>query len=76
MGPILHLSDHVMQNHQTGEQMTHWNIIKEATKFEYFLCLTCPSASFALQFGDFVRCDCPDARGPLLMNLTKALFLP
>ena len=26
MGP-LQLSDHVVQNHQTGEQMTHWDML-------------------------------------------------
>ena len=30
-----------------------------------FLCLTCPSASFALQFGDFLPRDRSAAKGPL-----------
>ena len=42
----LHLSDHVVQNRQTGEQMTHWDILNKATKFEFsffnmFQCVIC-----------------------------------
>ena len=33
MGP-LQLSDHLVQNRQTGEQMTHWDMLNKATKFE------------------------------------------
>ena len=33
----LRLSDHVVQNSQTGEQMTHWDMINKATKFEFSL---------------------------------------
>ena len=36
MGP-LQLSDHTVQNRQTGEQMTHWDMFKKATKFEFSL---------------------------------------
>ena len=36
IGP-LQLSDHVVQNGQTGEQMTHWVMLKKATKFEFSL---------------------------------------
>ena len=36
MGP-LQLSDHVVQNQQTGEQMTHWDMFNKATKFELSL---------------------------------------
>lgn len=46
------LSDHLVQHRQTGEQMTH------------YLCLTCPSASYALQFGNFVPVDRSAAKGP------------
>ena len=35
MGP-LQLSDHVVQ---TGEQMTHWDMLNKATKFEFSLFL-------------------------------------
>ena len=34
MGP-LHLSDHVVQNHQTGEQMTHWDMWNKKKKFKF-----------------------------------------
>ena len=45
MGP-LQLSDHVVQNRQTGEQMVHWDMFNEATKFEFSLfkmaqCIIC-----------------------------------
>ena len=36
MGP-LQLSDHVVQNRQTEEQMTHWDMFNKATKFEFSL---------------------------------------
>ena len=58
MGP-LQLGSHMVQNRQTGEQMTHWKIQI------WCLCLTCPSASFGHQFGDFVPRDCSAAKGPL-----------
>ena len=32
-----YLSDHVVQNLVTFEQMTHWVMLKKATKFEFFL---------------------------------------
>ena len=56
----------MVQNHQTEEQMTQWDILNKVTKFEFFFCFTCPSASFALQFGDFVPRDCSVAKGPLV----------
>ena len=31
------LSDHVVQNRVTCEKMTHWVMLKKATKFEFFL---------------------------------------
>ena len=34
---ILQLSNHVVQNGHTGEQMTHWDMLKKATKFEFSL---------------------------------------
>ena len=42
-------------NQQSGEQMTYWDKTKKIQI--WWLCFTCPSASFALQFGDFVPCD-------------------
>jgi len=43
---FLQLSNHVVQNHHTGEQMTHWDTLKKATKFEsslfnMFQCIIC-----------------------------------
>ena len=32
----LQISDHLVQNWQTGEQMTHWDMLNKATKFEFF----------------------------------------
>ena len=34
---LLQLSNHVVQNRHTGEQMTHWDVLKKATKFEVSL---------------------------------------
>ena len=59
----LQLSDHVAQNLQTGEQVTPWDMLNKATKFEFFS-LTFPSALFALQFGDCVPRDRSAANGP------------
>ena len=33
----LQLSDHVVQNRQTGQQMTYWDMFNKATKFEFSL---------------------------------------
>ena len=33
----LQLSDHVVQNRQTSEQMTHWDMLNKTTKFEFSL---------------------------------------
>ena len=45
--------------------MTHWDKFNKATKFEFSL-FNMPSASFALQFGDFVPRNRSAAKGPLL----------
>ena len=34
---LLHLSNHAAQNRHTGEQMTHWDMLEKATKFELSL---------------------------------------
>ena len=57
IGP-LQLAIHVVQNRQAGEQKSHWDKTKKQ-KTEIilngnFLCLSCPSATFALQHGGFV----------------------
>ena len=43
---LLQLSNHVVQNHQTEEQMTHWDMFNKVTKFEFSLfhmsqCVVC-----------------------------------
>ena len=34
---LLQLSNHMVQNRHTGEQMTHWDTLNKATKFEFSL---------------------------------------
>ena len=34
---LLQLSNHMVQNRQTGEQMSHWDLLNKATKFEFSL---------------------------------------
>ena len=34
---LLQLSNHVVQNCQTGKQMTHWDLLNKANKFEFSL---------------------------------------
>ena len=34
---LLQLSNHAAQNRHTGEQMTHWDMLKKAAKFELSL---------------------------------------
>ena len=46
-------------------QMTHWDMLNI-----WWLSLTCPSASFALQYGDFVPRDCSAPKGPLTNKQT------
>ena len=33
----LQLSDHVVENLQTGEQITYWDMLNKATQFEFSL---------------------------------------
>jgi len=55
MGP-LQLGDRVVQGRRGGEQMMHWDMLNnENSNLVAFFNLT--SASFALQFGDFVPCN-------------------
>ena len=42
---LLQLSNHVVQNRHTGEQMTHWDILNKEIQI-WWLSLTCPSVSF------------------------------
>ena len=64
---LLQLSNHVVQNRHTGEQMTHWDMLNKENIQIWWLSLTCPSA-FALQYGDFVPRDCSAAKGLLTQN--------
>ena len=60
---LLWLSNHMVQNRQTGEQMMHWDMLnKENSNLES---LFMSHVSFAHQFGDFVPHDCSAAKGPL-----------
>ena len=59
------LAIQVQQNRRAGEQKLHW----DKTKKSYiilngnFLCLSCPSATFALQHGNFVPPEWLAAKG-------------
>ena len=48
----LQLSDHVVQNRQTGEQMMQWDMLNKENSNLVAFFFTCPNASIALQFGD------------------------
>jgi len=53
----LQLAIHVVQSRHAGEQKLHWDKTKQETYRilnDNFLCLSCPSATFALQQGGFV----------------------
>ena len=54
-GP-LKLSNHVVPNRKEKKERKKPNL--------NFLCSTCPSAAFALQYGDFVPRDSSAANGP------------
>ena len=71
IGP-LQLAIHVVQNRHAGEQKTHWG---KQTKGIYtfkingnFLCLSCPSTTFALKCFGLVPREWLDAKG-LLGNI-------
>ena len=58
-------SDPLVQNRQTGEQIGRTGTCRTKKIQICWLCLTCPSASFALQLGDFVPRDRLAAKSPL-----------
>jgi len=62
MGP-LQLSNHMVQNRQTGEQMMHWDMPNKENSNLAALS-TCPSASSAHQSGGPAPRDRPAAQGP------------
>ena len=62
MGP-LQLSGSRGSTRQTGEQMMHWDMLNKENSNLVAL-LTCPSASFAHQFGGFVPRDRSAVKGP------------
>ena len=76
----MQLAIHVVQNRHAGEQKSHWDKTnKEKLPFQimYVFCLSCPSATFALQPGGFVPREWLAAKG--LLRFTKrfnALFSP
>ena len=53
---LFELAIQVVQNRPAGEQKSHWDKAKKAYIIlkGNFLCLSCPSATFALQHGNFV----------------------
>ena len=54
---FLQLATDVVQNRHAGEQKLHWYKTKQKTYIilnDNFLCLSCPSATFALLQGGFV----------------------
>ena len=71
MGP-LYLAIHVIQNRRTGEQDKQKAYIILNGKF---LCLSCPSATFALQYGGFVPCDWLAERAYRAKSLTLPKLL-
>ena len=63
---LLQLSNHVVQNRQTGEQATHWDMLnKENSNLVALFNISIPIVSFALQLGYFVPHDHSAATGPL-----------
>ena len=61
----LQVSDHLVQNRQTGEQMTHCDMLNKATtKFEVSLFNMSQWVIYALQFGNFVPLDHSASKGP------------
>ena len=54
IGP-LQLAIHVVQNRRAGEQKSHWDKTNKGIidQIMYVFCLSCPSATFALQHGGF-----------------------
>ena len=61
IGP-LQLAIHVLQNRHAGEQTSHWDKTYMIWNGN-FLCLSCPSATFALQRGGFVPREWLAAKG-------------
>ena len=60
----LQLAIHVVQNPHVGEQKLLWDKIKADIILNgNFLCLSCPSATFALQFGGFIPREWLAAKG-------------
>ena len=87
---LLQLSNHVVQNCHTGEQNTHWDMLKKATKFEFSLfnmsqCVICSpvwrvfreTAPWSrMKLPSFVNCMVDQVAGHLtLLNLFELLVL-
>ena len=63
----LQLAILVVQNRRTGEQKSHWAKTNQKAYIILkgnFVCLSCPSATFALQYGGFVPRDRLAVKGP------------
>lgn len=67
IGP-LQLSDQVVHSGQTGEQTTHWDMPTKPPNLNG-LCLTCPSAPSAHQFGE--PRDRSAAKGLFKYNISR-----
>ena len=63
---LLQLAIYVVQNHRAGEQKSG-----QDKKIMYVFCLSCPSATFALQRGGFVPREWLAAKGLLQPNFLK-----
>ena len=66
---LLQLSNHVVQIRQTGEQMTHRDMLKKASKFEFSF-FNVSQCVISLQFGDFVPRGRSAANGPSFRSVT------
>ena len=70
IGP-LQLAIHMVQNRRAGEQKSYWDKTnKENYHFKLCMsfCLSCPSATFALQHGSFVPREWPAAKGLFVIS--------
>ena len=77
---LLRLSDHEVQTRQTGEQMTHWDMLNKATKFKLSL-FNMSQCVIAHLFAEFVPHDRSTTIGPLgfidcsRLSVSKSGFL-
>ena len=77
IGP-LQVAVNVVQNRRTGEQKSHWDKTNKGNYhliIMYAFCLSCPSATFAHQYGGFVPREWLPAKGLLLGWIDNQIFL-